>query len=56
MGMCLFCGDIDWRHLEEHHPDKEKMPDFTVALCANCHKEIHWNNGTYGFQARNYGQ
>lgn len=46
MGICLFCGDIDWRHLEEHHPDKEKLPNFTVTLCANCHKETHWNNGS----------
>lgn len=40
-GICLFCGDIDWRHLEEHHPDKEKMADLTVTVCANCHRELH---------------
>lgn len=47
LGMCLFCGDIDWRHLEEHHPDKIKLPDFTVTLCANCHADLHWNKGSY---------
>ena len=45
MGECLFCGEIDWRVLEEHHPDKEKLPDFTVTLCANCHRKIHWDTG-----------
>lgn len=46
MGMCLFCKDIDWKHLEEHHPDKEKMPDFTITLCANCHRDVHYLNGS----------
>ena len=45
LGMCLFCGEIDWRVLEEHHPDKEKMPDFTITLCANDHRRVHWDRG-----------
>ena len=41
-GICLNCGEIDWRVLDEHHPDKEMMPDFTFTLCANCHRKLHW--------------
>ena len=41
-GCCLFCNDIDLRVLEEHHIDKEKLPDFTITLCANCHRKLHW--------------
>ena len=46
MGMCLFCGDIDWKHLEEHHVDKEKIPNLTITLCANCHRDLHYLNGS----------
>lgn len=44
-GLCLFCGCIDWMCLENHHPDKIKMPNFSVTLCANCHRKVHWMNG-----------
>ena len=47
MGMCLFCGELDWRVLQEHHPDKIKLPNFKVTLCANCHAKLHWNYGTH---------
>lgn len=47
-GCCLTCGDIDFRHLDEHHIDREKLFNFTITLCANCHRELHWNNGTIG--------
>ena len=54
-GICLFCGETDFMVLEEHHIDKEKMPDFTVTLCANCHRRLHWftggNNGNGRKQA-----
>lgn len=44
-GMCLLCYDIDFKHLEQHHPDPIKMPDFTITLCANCHRDLHWFTG-----------
>lgn len=45
MGMCLICGEIDFTVLEEHHPDKEKMPDFKITLCGNCHNRLHFYYG-----------
>lgn len=42
MGCCLFCNELDFRVLEEHHIDKEKLPNFTITLCANCHRKLHW--------------
>jgi len=48
LGMCLACGDLDFRHFDEHHIDKTKLPDFTITLCANHHRELHWNTGTLG--------
>jgi len=56
MGMCLICGDIDWRHLEEHHPDAEKMPDFTITLCANHHRQLHFDNGSFAITKKNRRQ
>lgn len=44
-GICLFCGEIDPTLFEEHHPDKVKMPDFKITLCANCHRKLHWFYG-----------
>lgn len=44
-GMCLECGDIDFSHLHQHHIDKQKMPDFTITLCANCHSTLHFYRG-----------
>ena len=43
--ICLECGELDFRCLQEHHPDKEKMSDFKICLCANCHAKLHWNIG-----------
>ena len=43
--ICLECGELDFRCLQEHHVDKEKMSDFKICLCANCHAKLHWNIG-----------
>ena len=40
-GMCLICGEINFHYFQEHHIDKEKMPDFTITLCANHHTQLH---------------
>ncbi|HOL21321.1 MAG TPA: helix-turn-helix domain-containing protein [bacterium] len=37
---CQKCGETNSEVLEEHHPDKENQPDYTITLCANCHEEI----------------
>lgn len=37
---CKQCGETDPAKLEEHHPDREKLSDHTVTLCANCHSKI----------------
>jgi len=34
---CQKCGETDPQKLEEHHPDKEHQPHYTMTLCANCH-------------------
>ena len=47
-GMCLICGSIDWTVLQEHHIDKEKMPNFTITLCANHHQKLHYYKGGWG--------
>lgn len=47
-GMCLICGSLDLDILEEHHVDKEKMPDFTITLCPNDHRRIHHFIGKEG--------
>ncbi|TKJ46993.1 hypothetical protein CEE34_06075 [Candidatus Aerophobetes bacterium Ae_b3a] len=37
---CKLCGETDPEKLEEHHPNKEKSPEYTLTLCANCHSKI----------------
>jgi transcriptional regulator with XRE-family HTH domain len=37
---CKSCGESDPKKLEKHHPNKEKSPEHTVTLCANCHSKI----------------
>lgn len=54
-GICLFCGEMDFMVLEEHHPDKEKMPNFTITLCANCHRKLHWFTGGNNGNGRKRG-
>lgn len=39
-GCCLFCGDFNPFHLENHHPFGI-LSEFTITLCSNCHSEIH---------------
>ena len=44
-GMCLFCGELDFTHLEEHHPYPDELSDVTLTFCANCHRTIHFYTG-----------
>jgi len=37
---CQMCGETDPEKLEQHHPDKENFPNYTVTLCANCHAKV----------------
>ena len=37
---CKMCGETDPEKLEEHHPDKENFPNYTVTLCASCHAKV----------------
>jgi len=37
---CVKCGETNPNVFEEHRPDKETYPDYTITLCANCHEEI----------------
>ena len=34
------CGEMDPEKLEEHHPDKENFPNYTVTLCTSCHAKV----------------
>ena len=34
---CQKCAETDPQKLEQHHPDKERQPEYTITLCANCH-------------------
>lgn len=47
-GFCLRCKSLDWTVLQEHHIDKEKMPNYTITLCANCHQKLHYYKGGWG--------
>ena len=44
-GMCLICGELDFTVFHEHHIDKDRMPDFTITLCGNCHNRHHFYYG-----------
>ena len=44
-GMCLFCGDIDFSHLQQHHLLPDELPTFSITLCANCHASLHFYTG-----------
>jgi hypothetical protein len=35
-----WCGNNDWRVIEEHHPDTRKRDHLTVLLCANHHRIV----------------
>ena len=37
---CQMCGETDPEKLEQHHPDKENFPNYTVTLCASCHAKV----------------
>lgn len=46
-GMCLSngCGVIDFSMLDEHHVFGKAEDDFSITLCANHHRELHWYLG-----------
>ena len=44
-GVCMFCGEIDFRVLEDHHPFPNKDENLKITLCANCHSRLHWMLG-----------
>ena len=44
-GICIFCGEINWYYLEDHHPYPNELPDTTFTLCANCHTKLHFLTG-----------
>jgi hypothetical protein len=37
---CGTCGETDWRCFEQHHVAGRKRDDFTVPICANCHRKV----------------
>lgn len=37
---CKLCGETDPEKLEEHHPNKQRLPNHTETLCASCHSKI----------------
>lgn len=38
--LCGTCGERDERCLENHHVAGRKRDDFTLAVCANCHRKV----------------
>jgi hypothetical protein len=44
-GVCVICGEIDFRVLEDHHPFPDKDKNLKLTLCANCHARLHWMLG-----------
>jgi hypothetical protein len=36
---CVFCGEDDWRTLENHHIAGQAYDDFTAIHCRNCHRK-----------------
>lgn len=36
-GCCLYCGEIDFWKLNNHHPWKRRKKTFTITLCENHH-------------------
>lgn len=53
-GMCLFCGEINFIVLQEHHPFPCSLPQFTVTLCANCHAKVHFFAGRSTFNKKGW--
>ena len=45
MGICLECGELDFRVLCNHHIFGKKYSDIKITLCANCHQRLHWERG-----------
>jgi hypothetical protein len=37
---CIFCGETDWRCIEEHHIGGQAYDPTTVPVCANCHRKL----------------
>jgi hypothetical protein len=54
MGMCMFCSEIDFAVLQQHHVFGRKFDDMKVTLCANCHERLHYYLG--GRREKWYGE
>jgi predicted transcriptional regulator len=48
-GCCIICGELNPLSLEEEHVFGRENSDFTVTLCANCHRIRHSVNGSGGW-------
>ena len=46
---CYFCGQIlsSSEPIEDHHPDKEKFPDWTEPAHPHCHTRYHSEAGHF---------
>jgi hypothetical protein len=44
-GMCLICGELDPRFMILHHVFGKAANNFTISLCANCHRKYINNLG-----------
>lgn len=45
---CYFCHQpLNGGKIEDHHPDRENMPDFTVRCHDECHRAHHQENGDF---------
>ena len=38
--VCVFCGEDDWRCLEQHHIAGKAYGDDVCNICRNCHRKL----------------
>jgi hypothetical protein len=45
-GVCVVCGEFISKCLDSHHPySKADRPNYTVTICASCHRIFDKNGG-----------